>query len=250
MSRWSEGTVVSQKQWNDTLFSLYVTASVEPYLAGQFTQIGLPVDSKILFRPYSFANPSHDAILEFYYTRVGNGQLTPLLSQLKAGDKIYVSHKAAGRFTIESIAPTDALWMCATGTGLGVFLSLLRTPLLWERFHQVILIHSVRLTQDLTHQTVIEALKQAFPSRFQFVKVVTREKMAGAFSERIPELLSSGQLEAEVGVSIHPSQSHVMLCGNPVMVKEVTSHLEQRGLHLHHGDTPGQITIESYWKER
>ena len=36
------------------------------------------------------------------------------------------------------------LWMFATGTGLGVFISLLKTAEPWERFDNVILVHGVR----------------------------------------------------------------------------------------------------------
>lgn len=232
MSRWVEGKVLAQKRWTDTLYSLYVEAPIEPFTAGQFAQIGLMMGGKIVFRPYSFVNEPNDPQLEFYYTHLSNGQLTEQLVQLKPNDMIYVSRRASGRFTLERVPDASTLWLIATGTGLGVFLSLLRTPILWERFKKVILVHSVRHHDELSHQDVISAL---IGNRFQFIPIVTREKVANTLHHRIPRLIEDGQLELA-------SDSQVMLCGNPSMVKEVTHVLTSKGLL-------GQITVESYWKE-
>jgi ferredoxin--NADP+ reductase len=43
------------------------------------------------------------------------------------------------------------------------------------------------------------------------------------------------------------TDSQVMLCGNPAMVREVVDTLASRGMKKHRRRTPGQITVENYW---
>jgi len=42
-------------------------------------------------------------------------------------------------------------------------------------------------------------------------------------------------------------RSHVMLCGNPDMLKDASSALAERGLRKHRRRIPGHITVESFW---
>lgn len=249
MSRWIQGEVIRHTAWTPTLFSIYIRAAIEPFKAGQFTQIGFKQqDDKMIFRPYSFVNSPNDEILEFFYNIVPSGVLTPSLAQLKPGDPIWVSRKPSGRFTLEEVGEGAYLWLLSTGTGSSPFLSLLRTSELWERFTKVIWAHSVRQSLELTHQTVIKALDQQYGERFCFIPIVTRETEAGVLHQRLPILIQNHILEQHSQLSLLPSESQVMLCGNPSMIKEVTAALEAKGFVLTHPKKPGNITIENYWK--
>lgn len=248
MSRWVIGEVIRHIVWTPGLFSIYIRAPIAPFIAGQFTQIGVKQEGKMLFRPYSFVNSPTDEILEFFYNIVPEGVLTPLLVKLKPGDPIWISHKAAGRFTLEQVGDAEHLWLLSTGTGSSPFLSLLRTPLLWERFSKVIWAHSVRHSIELTHQQVIEAVKKEYQDRFCFIPIVTRETSGDRLHQRLPILIQNQMLEMHSQLTLSSSQSQVMLCGNPSMIKEVATALEERGFQLAHPKRPGNVTIENYWK--
>lgn len=248
MNRWVEGEVIRHTAWTPTLFSIYIRAPIEPFVAGQFTQIGLKKEGKMIFRPYSFVNPPEDEVLEFFYNIVPEGILTPTLATLKPGASVWVSRKAAGRFTLEQVGQAPHLWLLSTGTGSSPFLSLLRTPLLWERFSKVIWAHSVRHSVELTHQPVIEALRNQYQDRFHFIPIVTRETGPDVLHERLPILIQNHALEQQSQLTLSSHQSQVMLCGNPSMIKEVTAALEAKSLSLSHPGKPGNITIENYWK--
>jgi len=43
------------------------------------------------------------------------------------------------------------------------------------------------------------------------------------------------------------ADSHVMLCGNPDMLKDTQAVLVERGLRKHRRRNPGHITVESFW---
>lgn len=249
MSRWVSGEVIRLHQWSDDLYSLFVKADVEPFVAGQFTQIGIGDEARPLFRPYSFANASNEAPLEFYFNFVDKGGLTPKLVSLKPGDPIWVSRKASGRFTISTLDAAPSLWCFATGTGLGVFLSILKTAEPWSKFEKIRLVHSVPKQRYLSHQSLIESFKAQYPDRFEFISIVTREPVEHVYSSRMTDLIEKGILEADLNDQISADTAQVMLCGNPHMVKEMRAIFNAREMGIRLPGKGGNVTIESYWKE-
>ncbi|MBS0288966.1 MAG: ferredoxin--NADP reductase [Proteobacteria bacterium] len=243
--KWVEGKIIALTQWAPGLYSIFVKAPILPFVAGQFTQIRLTQEK--LFRTYSFVNEPADPNLEFYYVLVKAGSLTPQLATLVVDDKIWLSHKASGRFVLSEVPLAQNLWCFATGTGLGPFLSLLKTKTPWERFDRIVLVHSVRYSIELTHQRLIEAWQEQYPKQFNWCPIITREP-THHLQERIPQLLHSKKLEETVNLSINAITSQVMLCGNPSMINDVTQLLAQRGLKLNHFRDKGHITVENYWK--
>jgi ferredoxin-NADP reductase len=76
--------------------------------------------------------------------RGGKRPPQPSLASLEPGDWVWVSAKVNGLFTQEQIPDAQQLWMIATGTALGVYLSILRTEATWRRFQTLLLVHNVR----------------------------------------------------------------------------------------------------------
>lgn len=251
MSHWIEGQVVDNKQWTSTLYSLYLQANILPFTAGQFTQLSLQGEApQKFFRPYSFANAPQEKPLEFYYNVVNGGAFSTKLAALKQGDPIWINEKAAGFFVLADVASSPILWLIATGTGLGVFLSLLKTPEPWQRFEKVVLIHSVHVAQSLTHQTLIQQFQQQYHQQFFYLPIVTREKLGHIVSERITHLYETKELERITALSISAMSSQFMLCGNPAMIHDMVALLESDGLMLNRPRQKGNITLESYWKAK
>jgi ferredoxin--NADP+ reductase len=58
--------------------------------------------------------------------------------------------------------------------------------------------------------------------------------------------MRDGRLEAAAGLALN-ERSHVMLCGNPDMLKDAAAALAERGLRKHRRRIPGHITVESFW---
>src|SRR5437764_890727 len=56
MQKWVEGTVVNQKRWTQTLFSLQVEADVAAFEPGQFAKLALAVEGEMIARPVSFVS--------------------------------------------------------------------------------------------------------------------------------------------------------------------------------------------------
>ncbi|KJG17131.1 ferredoxin--NADP reductase [Photobacterium angustum] len=247
MADWIPAQVIANRHWNNNLFSLSLAANIEPFKAGQFTKLGLEVDGQMVQRAYSFVNPPQQPTIDIYATRVPDGLLSPRLHQLAEGDTVLISARANGFFTLDEVPQGDHLWLLATGTAIGPYLSILQQGDVWHRFRKVVLVHAVRFAADLSYQAEITQLKQQYGDQLIVQPFVSREPSPLCLTGRIPQALADGQLERHVGLTLDPVQSQIMLCGNPEMVKETKSVLEARGFAKNLRRKPGQITMEHYW---
>jgi ferredoxin/flavodoxin---NADP+ reductase len=241
MASWLHGRVIENKQWTDALFSLRVEAPRISFEAGQFVRIALEEN---LARPFSFVNPPEDPLLEFYGIVVPEGPLSPRLARLRAGERLLVATNPAGFLVLSELPDAETLWLVSTGTGIAPFLSILRTMAPWRRFGSVVLVHAVRHARELVYQDLIRDISKERGLRT--VTFVSREAAAGSLAGRIPAAMRDGRLEAAAGLALNQN-SHVMLCGNPQMLKDAAAALAERGLRKHRRRNPGHITVESFW---
>jgi len=247
MSKWLEGRVVGQTRWTGRLCSLQVRAPLGPFEAGQFTKLALEVGGERIARPYSLVNTPGAEPLEFYYNVVQDGPLTPRLAALGAGDAVHVAPHPAGFLVLREVPEAENLWLISTGTGLGPFLSILRTDAPWQRFARVRLVHAVRSAADRAYRDMIDGIARARGAQFGFVSFVSREPVEGALAGRVTDAIRDGRLERAARAELSAARAHAMLCGNPAMVSDVTAALEERGMRKHRRRAPGHITVETYW---
>jgi len=247
MQKWVEGTVVNQKRWTQTLFTLQVEADVARFEAGQFAKLALAVEGEMVARPYSFVNSPEERPHEFYYVTLPDGPLTQRLCKLQAGDAIYLAPRPAGFLALSEIPDGENLWLISTGTGVGPFLSILKTEGPWQRFKQVVLVHAVRYAEELTYRDSLSRLLGEHGEQMRMVSFVSRESKPGALHGRIPLAIEEGRLEAAAEVALSAKTSQVMICGNPEMVTDTSAALARRGMKKHRRREPGQITVENYW---
>ncbi len=251
MAAWVEGRVAGKRHWTQSLFSLQVAAPEVKFVAGQFGRLALPApaghNEPMIGRPYSFVNPPDMQPHEFYFIVVPGGPLSPRLADLAIGDAIWLAPRANGFFSIGEVPQAEVLWCLSTGTGIGPFLSMLRTEEAWARFQRIVLVHAVRHAEELTYRDVIAGIGHARAGAFAYVPMVSREAHADALSGRIPAAIDDGRLEARVGIALSPENSHAMLCGNPAMVDDTQQLLALRGMRRHRRKEPGHVTVETYW---
>jgi len=244
---WTEGRVLGKVAWTDRLFSLRIAAGIEPFQAGQFTKLGLEVDGELVGRPYSLVNSPEEQPLDFTFVVVPGGPLSAKLASLEPDARIWVAPRANGFLVLREVPEAAHLWLMATGTGVGPFLSILKTALPWDRFERVVLVHAARYAPELIYPETVQGIARAHPDRFVYVPFVSREKTDFALTGRIPQAIGDGRLETRAGILLKPESSQVMLCGNPEMVADTTGALLARGLKKHRRREPGQISVENYW---
>ena len=154
-------TVTSVTHYTDRLFAFRCTRPRSlRFRSGEFVMIGLLGENgKPLLRAYSIASPSWDEELEFYSIKVPDGPLTSRLQHIQPGEQIILRPKPVGTLVLDALLPGKRLWMLATGTGIAPFASLLRDPETWEKFEQVVVMHTCREAGELAYgRDLIEAL--------------------------------------------------------------------------------------------
>ncbi|HEY4104783.1 MAG TPA: ferredoxin--NADP reductase [Polyangiaceae bacterium] len=246
MTGFAEGRVVARRDWAPGLTTLTIEAVIQPHSPGQFVNLGVEHGGELVRRSYSIAS-APGMPLEFYLKEVPGGALTPELTRLPVGARVLVEQKPQGFFTLDYVPPARDMWFVATGTGLGPFIAMLRSPALWQRFERIVVAHGVREAEQLSYGEEHDALAKAHAGRFIRVPVVSGATPGAAVAGRVTTAFASGSLEERVGFSLDPERSHLMLCGNPDMILELSALLATRGLRRHRVRTPGHITTEKYW---
>jgi ferredoxin--NADP+ reductase len=244
--------VLTVHHWNNTVFSFTTTRDHSlRFENGHFVMLGLQVDGKPLMRAYSIASANHEEHLEFLSIKVADGPLTSRLQNIKPGDEVLVSRKPTGTLTLHDVKPGKRLYMLSSGTGLAPFMSLIKDPLVYERFEKVILVHGVRYRSELAYRDYIEwelthheYLGELVRNQLIYFPTVTRERFR--YQGRITTLIETGKLFAEIGMPpLDPAHDRVMICGSPAMLSDLSKLLEARGFEISpHVGEPGDFVIE------
>lgn len=244
-----EVTRISKRwDWSEGLCTLTLDLTAD-FRAGQFFNLALDLAGERVRRSYSVAS-APGAPLEFYLTRVAEGALTPALFELPVGGELLIDPQPQGFFTFDYLPPAADLWLVSTGTGLGPFISMLRTDEPWQRSEHIVIVNGVRERCQLAYLDELRELAQTrhADAELRVVSCVSREEPpAGGVVGRIPAAIEDGRLEHAAGMKLSPNRSHVLLCGNPDMIRDTQVVLERRGLRKHRQRKPGHFSFEKYW---
>ncbi|MEO5373134.1 MAG: ferredoxin--NADP reductase [Alphaproteobacteria bacterium] len=242
--------------------------SVPDFTPGQYMVLGLlpeaprlpeatPVEDaptatngKMIRRAYSISSGSRQRdFLEFYVSLVSNGELTPRLFAMKAGDRLFVGPRAKGMFTVNDLPPDANLLMVATGTGLAPYISMLRTNVLEGRGRKVAVLHGASYSWDLGYRGELEGLSRV-RNNFAYLPVVSRPEVDRDWqgrTGRLPSWLENPALAEGCGFPLSPTTAHVFLCGNPGMIEQAEAVLTARGYVVDERGTAGTLHREKYW---
>jgi ferredoxin--NADP+ reductase len=269
------------------------------HMAGQYCTLGLgnweprmpgcqeenlePKDeAKVVRRAYSIACSILDESgklldiastdwLEFYIVLVRENvgakppALTPRLFMLKAGDRLSIGEKITGHYTLESVKPDSNILFLSTGTGEAPHNYMSWQLLTNGHKGRILSACCVRYRRDLGYIKIHEVLNRRYPN-YKYLPLTTREAETLQHKVYIQDLITSGQMEEQLGEPLDPAKTHVFLCGNPKMIgvpvkdKEtgerrypeptgVIEILEKRGFQVdnHAAKFAGNIHFEEYW---
>ncbi|MBK6468627.1 MAG: ferredoxin--NADP reductase [Rhodobacter sp.] len=238
--------------WTDRLFSFRVTRPQSlRFRSGEFVMIGLMDDKgKPLLRAYSIASPSWDEELEFYSIKVPDGPLTSRLQHIKVGDEIILRPKPVGTLVVDALMPGKRIWFLATGTGLAPFASLMRDPEVYEKFDQVIMMHTCREVAELEYgRQLVEGLQndpligEMVAGKLLYYPTTTRE--ASPHMGRVTDNLASGKVFADLGLrQMNPVDDRAMVCGSLAFNVDVKAILEGFGLREGANSDPKEFVVE------
>jgi ferredoxin--NADP+ reductase len=196
------------------------------------------------------SSSADDQYLEFYVSLVRSGALTPRLFALQRADKLWLSPKMTGMFTLDKVPPDHHVVLIATGTGLAPYMSMLRTHLVEPRESRVLVIHGARHSWDLGYRAEL-SMMQRLTTRLAYVPIISNpeEELVPwtGLTGLIQDFWTSGLVERAWMLAPDPSTTHVFLCGNPLMLEAMLKVLGEQGYAEQTPKQPGQIHLEKFW---
>jgi ferredoxin--NADP+ reductase len=244
--------VTAVTHWTERLFSFRVTRPKSlRFRSGEFVMIGLMAPTgKPLLRAYSIASPAWDDELEFYSIKVPEGPLTSRLQHIQVGDEIILRPKPVGTLVHDALLPGKRLWLLSTGTGFAPFASLLREPETYEKYEQVIMMHTCREVAELEYgRRLVDGLKddpligELVGDKLAYYPTTTRESFH--HMGRVTDNLTSGKVFADLGLpAMNPAHDRAMVCGSLAFNVDVKVILEGFGLHEGANSEPREFVVE------
>jgi ferredoxin/flavodoxin---NADP+ reductase len=235
--------VISVHHYTDRLFKFRITRPASfRFRSGEFVMIGLPNAEKPVYRAYSIASPSWDEEIEFFSIKVPGGPLTEHLQKIVPGDTVLMRKKPTGTLVNDALLPGKRLYMFSTGTGVAPFASLVRDPETYEKFEEIVLVHTCRQVAELEYsRELVEELREdpligEFAQRLRYVPSATREPFER--NARITTMIENGDLP------IDPATDRAMICGSMDMLKSVKALCEKAGLVEGSNAAPGTFVVE------
>jgi ferredoxin--NADP+ reductase len=141
------------------------------------------------------------------------------------------------------------------------------TAELLRRGHEgeIVSVVCVRYRRDLAYADQQAVVEERFPN-YRYVTLTTREPDNEGDKVYIQDFIESGRLEEVLGSPLDPANTHMFLCGNPLMIglpkwdddgtmhfpetRGVCEILHERGFTIDHLKERGNVHYEEYWKER
>ena len=253
MSKFSKNyqVVTFVKHWTENLFSFRITRPKSfKFRSGEFVMIGLlDCNDKPILRAYSICSPSWSDELEFYSIIVKNGPLTSKLKKIKIGDEIIMMPKSTGTLVLDALKPGKRLFLLSSGTGFAPFAALIRDPETYEKFENIIVTHTCRITAELSYsQSIIqeckndELVREFINNKLLSYHSTTRDNHI--FNGRITELISSDKLFNDLKINSITSDDRFMFCGSMGLNNDLKKIMLKNNLHEGANNHPGEFVLE------
>ena len=220
------------------------------FLPGQYLTLGLNNEARpelgSVLRPMSIASaPEEHDVLEFYIRYVSHPEsdnpLTHLLWETRTGDRLFMTAKVKGHFTVHHTVGDDdpRLRVCvAAGTGLAPFVSMVRSLHLGARdadLARYAILHGASYPADLAYREELQALAGR---GLRYLVSVSRPKEspewqgdAGRVEDYfLPDRLA--ELDERLGLGaggLRPDRTAVFICGLQGTIGKTITRLVHRG---------------------
>lgn len=205
---------------------------------GQYCTIG--VDG--LERAYSIVSSPYEPEVELFIELVPppDGNLTPILHRMGAGERVSMRPRAKGIFVMQDKYVNHL--MLSTVTGVVPYISILRGYLHDNRRgHRFFVLQGASYHDELTYDTELEEMARNHPGLITYVPTVSRPKEERNQSWKGETGRVNTLLEKYVAkLGLKPSDTLIYACGHPGMIEDV----KVRGAALGF-----EVQEERFWKD-
>lgn len=205
---------------------------------GQYCTIG----SEGIERAYSIVSAPYEEELELFIELVPppDGNLTPLLYNLKDGDSVTIRPRAKGIFVFDPSLPNQLF--VATVTGVVPYISIIRQYLNdGETGHHFYILMGASYHDEFAYDSELEQLAADHPDLITFVPTISRpdEEPNAEWTGETGRVNNIVEKYAEKW-ELAPEDTIVYACGHPGMIEDVKDRMIPKGY---------DVREERFWKE-
>ena len=219
--------LVERTEITEDLMVIKLEPEQEPFRfkAGQYCTLGI----EGIERAYSIVSAPYEPLLEIFVELVPDGELTPLMWNLKIGDRMSIRPRAKGLFTMDRRVHHH--FMVATVTGVAPSISLIRTYVNeGVADHTFYVLLGASYWDELTYDKDLSDLAAKHPDYIHFVPTISRpdeERNAGWEGARG----RVNNIVEEYLQRFDPPQddTQIYACGHPGMIEDVKAKVTPEG---------------------
>jgi ferredoxin--NADP+ reductase len=247
-TKFGTARIVSRREAADGLWVMRIATDFElGYRPGQYCTLALPVDGRLVERPYSICSSPEEDEIELFVERVPEGELTVPLYAQPVGAEMPIRRRCKGLFLREAPVAGQAHIFVATVTGIAPFLSCIRTLIRrqergeWSPEGRVLLLHGASVSHEFAY---LDEMKACIRDHdwFEYVPTISRPWVDPEWKgER-------GRVEDVVRkyadrLGLLPGTASAFICGNPQMIDNVKGALRRGGFDA------AAVHEEQYWPD-
>lgn len=212
---------------------------------GQNITVKTTINGAELRRSYSICSAPFEGELRVAVKKVEQGQFSTFANeQLQVGDVLEVM-PPTGRFNTTLAPQQKKKYLAfAAGSGITPIISIIKTTLHTEPDSQFTLVYGNRSRASIVFFEALEALKNKYLQRFNFINVLSREKTDAPLSFG---RIDTDKMQALGKLIDFATMDEVFICGPEGMVFCVKDYLSAQGIdskkiHFELFAPPGQKT--------
>ena len=221
----------------ESLQSLFV------FREGQNITIKKKINGEELRRSYSICNAPHEKELKVAIKKVDGGLFSTFANeQLQQGDELEILPPTGKFNSFLQENPSASYLAIAAGSGITPVISIIKHTLLTQPQSRFTLIYGNKSRGSIIFFEELEALKNKYLQRFNFINILSREKTdADILYGRItPE-----KLQALHKLVDYSSMDAIYICGPEKMIFSSSEFLQSKGvnknnIHFELFTSPGQ----------
>ena len=234
-TKFGTARIVSRREAADGLWVMRIATDFElGYRPGQYCTLALPVEGRLVERPYSICSSPEEDEIELFVERVPEGELTVPLYAQPVGAEMPVRRRCKGLFLREAPVAGQAHIFVATVTGIAPFLSCIRTLIRrqergeWSPEGTMLLLHGASVSHEFAYLDEMRACTRDH-DWFEYVPTISRPWVDPEWKGERGRVEDVVRKHAD-RLGLLPGTASAFICGNPQMIDNVKGALRRGGL--------------------
>lgn len=223
--------IVRRKDHSADLWSIRARAEERlGFKPGQYATLGVESEGKLIQRAYSIVSSPAEEELEFFFELVPQGELTPLLHELREGDTIWIRRQSRGLFTLDLASGHANHFLLCTVTGVAPYVSMARTFALGSevpRGLRLAVIQAASRSWEFAYREELDELSQKF-AWFRYIPSVSRPWEDSDWQGEVGRVEDIARKHFDA-LGLEPATTTAYLCGHPAMIEKCKGVFKRRG---------------------